>query len=70
MRSMAKLDTKARQDQMIRNVMLACGSVAVPTVMVGTQSWGWPIHQALVAAALLLPVVAYILMRLWFRHPS
>jgi hypothetical protein len=46
--------------------MLACGGVGVPTVIVGTQSWGWPILQALVEAALLLPVVAYILMRLWF----
>jgi hypothetical protein len=66
-RSMTTRDTKARRDQIIRIVMISCGCL-VPAVVAGTRGWGWPVHQALVEAALLLPVVAYVLTRLWFRH--
>jgi hypothetical protein len=48
-------------------VMVACCAV-IPAIAAGTRSWGWPVHQALTGAALLLPVLAYALTRLWFRY--
>jgi hypothetical protein len=60
-------DDKARRDQITKTVMVACCPVIL-AIAVGTRSWGWPVHQALTGAALLLPVLAYDLTRLWFRY--
>jgi hypothetical protein len=66
-RDMSTRDPKVGRDKTIRIVVASCG-LLVPAVVAGTREWGWPVHQALVETALLMPIVAYVLMRLWFRH--
>jgi hypothetical protein len=76
-RDMSTRDPKVGRDKTIRIVVASCGllwtpvascGLLVPAVVAGTREWGWPVHQALVETALLMPIVAYVLMRLWFRH--
>jgi|HubBroStandDraft_5_1064220.scaffolds.fasta_scaffold935146_2 hypothetical protein len=46
--------------------MLLC-TVAVPAVVSTTAGFGWPVHQVLVGASLLLPMTAYGLVLLVLR---
>jgi hypothetical protein len=61
--------TKARQDEIAKRVMAIGGALAI-TVNVGTKSFGFPTHQILTAASLLLPIIGYLAVRFWFRHRS
>jgi hypothetical protein len=59
--------TKARQDEITKRVMAIGGALAI-TVNVGTKTLGFPTHQILTAASLLLPIVGYLAVCFWFRH--
>jgi hypothetical protein len=56
---------KVRQDRIVKIAMTACVPVIL-AVEASTQGWGWPMHQRMTAAAALLPVLVFVLTRLWF----
>jgi hypothetical protein len=60
---------KVHQSRTAKIVMVACVPVVV-AIEASTQGWGWPMHQRMMEAALLVPVLAYGLTRLWFTYRS
>jgi hypothetical protein len=48
--------------------MLLFCTILVPAVVATTRTWGWPVHQALVGASLLLPMAAYGLVLAGLRY--